>query len=75
MQAAISQDERRARRLRRNETIAETDLGAQGESSRLLHQKRVGSGVDDELSNAFGLDDPAGALLTLEHDEGPLSLC
>ena len=60
MQPAVAQDERRPRKLRREQTIANAKLVAQHDGRRLLHEQRVGSGVDDESPTCSVCTTPPG---------------
>ena len=48
MQASAALDEREARRLGRDQPIAEAELLAELDAVGLLNQQRVGAGVDGE---------------------------
>ncbi len=71
---AIAQNERGARKLRGEESIAEPQLVAQRHRSRLLDEQRVGPSVDHELAHALGDDDAARPLAALEDDYRPFPL-
>ena len=69
MQPSAALDVGEARRLGRNEPIAEAELLAERDAVRLLNQQRVGAAVDREAVDLFAEDDAAGASRALEHDE------
>ena len=49
------------------EPVAEAQLAAERHGARLLHEQRVGTGVDDPAVESFGGDDAAGAIGRFEH--------
>ena len=69
MQPPAALDVGEARRLGRDEPIAEADLPAQRDRLGLLDQQRVGAAVDREAVDLFAEDDAAGARRALEDDE------
>ena len=61
MQPAVAQDVCRARRQRRDETVGDSQLAAERDRRRLLHEQRVRTAVDHPAVEPFGGDDAAGA--------------
>ena len=52
MQRAAREDERRARRRRGDQAIAQADLLAERQCGWFLHKNRIGSGFDREAVQA-----------------------
>ena len=74
MQLAAAQNERGARQFGGEEAVAEADLVAECDGSRLLDEERVRPCVDDELANALRDDDATRPRIALEHDDRPFPL-
>ena len=70
VQPSAALDVREARRLGRDQAIAEADLLAERDAFGLLNQQRVGAAVDGVAVDLFADDHAAGAGRALEHDEG-----
>ena len=69
MQAAAALDVGEARRLGRDEPIAQAELLAERDRLGFLNQQRVGAAVDREAVDCFADDDAAGARRAFEHHE------
>src|SRR5207244_12770825 len=67
---AATLDVRDARRLGRDQSIAETELLAERDPFMLLDDERVGTAVDREPVDLFAENDAAGTRAVLEKDEG-----
>ena len=61
VQPAVGQDERGARRLGRDDLVGQSELAAQRERGRLLHQHRVRAALDQHAVDVLGADDAAEA--------------
>ncbi len=64
-----SLDEREARRLGRDQPIAESELLAERDAFGLLNQQGVGSGIDDEAVELLAEHDAARARPAFEQHE------
>ena len=62
MQTPVAQNIGSARFERGDEPIGDSKFAAERHSGRLLHEQRVGTGIDHPAVEAFGQDDAADAL-------------
>jgi hypothetical protein len=70
VQPSAALDVGEARRLGRDQAIAEADLAAQRDRRRFLDEERVRAGVDGEAVHLFAEDHAARPAGSLEGDDG-----